>query len=197
MSHYPVCLFLLLRSFCFSSMHPAPMGSPLSRGINPTTLIASLFAVLNSTLRALKKIKVFTHRKIYPFLKCTIQQFLIYSHSQQPLSNYRTLMSVLRSIFSLRVLLKWKDQPRWVSTTLWLFLHLTGLFIRKFATAAFVTGDIPTLCPHRAPIFPVPVVLVGLQLLFSGYLAWGAAREVVKGNMTQEQSDGSPIPAVL
>lgn len=42
------------------------------------------------------------------------------------------------------------------------------------------------LCPHRAPVFPVPALLVGLQLLFSGYLAWGAAWEAVKANMTQE-----------
>lgn len=51
------------------------------------------------------------------------------------------------------------------------------------------------LCPYRAPIFPVPAGLVGLQLLFSEYLAWGAAWEVVKGNMTKEESDGSPVPA--
>ena len=51
------------------------------------------------------------------------------------------------------------------------------------------------LCPHRVPIFPVPARLVGLQLLFSEYLAWGAAREVVKGSMTKEESDRSPVPA--
>ena len=63
-------------------------------------------------------------------------------------------MSVLRSVFSLSVLLKWNDETRWVNMTLWLFLHLTGLFIRKFATAASVTGGIPAALSTSGPRLP-------------------------------------------